>query len=127
MGIAEFRKLALSLPEAVESAHMGHPDVRVRGKIFATLGHPEQGWGMVKLTVEEQELLTSLAPDTFIPVKGGWGRAGATSVKLGVARKELLHRALVAAWRNTAPKTLVRSYDGGSEGDRKATKRRRRA
>jgi hypothetical protein len=76
MGTADFRKLALSLPEAVESAHMGHPDFRVRGKIFATLGYPDKGWGMVKLTMDDQELFTSLAPDAFSPVKGGWGGWG---------------------------------------------------
>lgn len=48
MTAAEFRILALSLPEATEAAHVGHPDFRIRGKIFATLG-PDEAWGMVKL------------------------------------------------------------------------------
>jgi YjbR protein len=49
----DFRKLALSLPEAVESAHMHHPDFRVRGKIFATIGYPDRNWAVAKLTPEE--------------------------------------------------------------------------
>ncbi len=33
MTAADFRRMALALPEAVESAHMNHPDFRVRRKI----------------------------------------------------------------------------------------------
>jgi YjbR protein len=68
----DFRRLALSLPEATESAHMDHPDFRVRGKIFATLGHPAEGWGMVKLTPEQQHYFAKDYPDAFVPVKGAW-------------------------------------------------------
>ncbi len=53
----DFRAIALALPEALEGAHMGHADFRVRGKIFASLGWPDADWGMVKLTPEEQALL----------------------------------------------------------------------
>ena len=67
----EFRNLALSLPEAVESAHMGHPDFRVGGKIFATLGAPDEDWGMVKLTPEQQKQFIREEPEIFVPVKGG--------------------------------------------------------
>lgn len=48
-----FRKLALALDGVEESAHMGHPDFRVRGKIFATLGAPDASFGMVKPTPEQ--------------------------------------------------------------------------
>ena len=69
----QFRRLALSFPQAIESAHMRHPDFRVRGgKIFATLGYPDRTWAMVKLTPEQQEEFVSFAPDVFVPVKGGW-------------------------------------------------------
>lgn len=78
----EFRKLALSLPEAIEGAHMGHADFRVGNRIFATLGWPDEHWGMVKLTPEEQELRVEAEPDVFAPVKGAWGRRGSTNVRL---------------------------------------------
>jgi hypothetical protein len=71
---AGFRRLALALPETSEVGHMGHPDFRVGGKIFATLGYPDGGWGMVKLTPDQQEALVSAEPSVFAPVKGGWGR-----------------------------------------------------
>jgi len=103
----EFRRLALSLPETEERAHMGHPDFRVRGKIFATLRAPAAGWGMVKLTSLEQQLFVLAEPDVFAPVKGGWGRRGATNVRLKAARDTTVRDALAAAWRNTAPKKLV--------------------
>jgi hypothetical protein len=102
----DFRRLALSLPEAIESAHMDHPDFRVGGKIFATLGHPAEGWGMVKLTPEQQHYFSKDEPDVFVPVKGAWGRRGATSVNLKAASKKMLEKAVQAAWRNTAPRRL---------------------
>jgi hypothetical protein len=107
----EFRSLALSLPEATESAHMNHPDFRVRGKIFATLGYPNESWGMVKLTPEQQRLLVQTQPDAFEPVKGGWGRRGCTTVHLNAATAETVRSALIEAWRNIAPKRLVQAYD----------------
>ncbi len=106
----EFRRLALSLPQAAESAHMGHPDFRVRKKIFATLG-PGETWGMVKLTPEQQGLLMQAEPDVFSPVPGGWGRRGATIVHLEAATLVVLRPALAQAWRNVAPKRLIQETD----------------
>ena len=103
-----FRKLALRLPEACESAHMGHPDFRVRGKIFSTLGYPDAGFGMVKLTPEQQEAVVSAEPAVFSPVKGGWGRGGATQVFLEPAKTKSLGLALTLAWRNAAPGALAK-------------------
>jgi len=107
----EFRDLALSLPEAVEVGHMGHPDFRIRNKIFATLGYPTDNFAMVKLTPEQQEQFVEDEPDVFVPVKGGWGRKGSTNVILDAASDETVRPALVAAWRNTAPKKLARQFD----------------
>jgi len=109
MTIAEFRVLALKLPEAVESAHMGHPDFRGGGKVFATLGVPDSGHGMVKLTSEQQAEFVAESDGGFIPVPGGWGAKGATRVVLELVGQEELGRALATAWRNTAPKRLLRS------------------
>ena len=108
MTTGEFRKMALNFPEAEESAHMDHPDFRVRGKIFASLGYPAEGWGMVKLTPQQQQLLVEEEPEVFIPAKGAWGRRGATSVLLRAARKTTVHKALQDAWYNTAPESLKR-------------------
>ena len=102
-----FRRLALGLPEAVEASHMDHPDFRVRGKIFATLGHPADGSAMVKLTPQQQTLFALAHPDVFVPVPGGWGRRGATNVRLRAATTDAVRRALETAWRNTAPRTLA--------------------
>jgi hypothetical protein len=103
----EFRRLALSLPQVTEAAHMGHPDFRVAGRIFATLGYPGAGWGMVGLTPEQQEFFVRAAPAAFTPVKGGWGRAGSTNVRLPKATKAAVREALITAWRNRAPKRLA--------------------
>ncbi len=106
--LAEFRRIALSFPEAVENAHMDHPDFRVGGKVFATLGYPEKGYGMVKLPPKEQVFFIEAEPDAFAPAKGVWGVRGATIVRLRAANKTSLRRALAAAWRNTAPKRLIK-------------------
>jgi hypothetical protein len=106
----DFRRLALALPETIESSHMAHPDFRVCGKIFATLGHPAPGWGMVNLHPEQQHYFSKAEPEVFLPVKGAWGRRGATSVNLKAARKTSLAKALRSAWRKTAPKRLGEQF-----------------
>src|SRR6266704_5930584 len=107
MTVREFRSIARSLPQVSEAAHIGHPDFRVGGRIFATLGYPRSGWGMVKLTREQQELFVRAQPGAFVPVKGAWGRAGATNVRLPAAKEGAVREALMIAWRNRAPKRLV--------------------
>src|SRR5437660_295542 len=94
----EFRSLALRFPEASEDAHMGHPDFRVRGKIFATLG-PEEDWGMVKLTPEQQASFIRIEPEVYRPASGTWGRRGCTIIDLDAAQELTVHQALIAAWR----------------------------
>jgi hypothetical protein len=108
----DFRRIALSLPEATESAHMNHPDFRVRGKIFATLGYPDAAWAMVKLSPEDQEVVVAAEPDVFVPVKGAWGRQGSTNVRLDAASATTLRSALVRAWRKAAPKRLAATLEG---------------
>ncbi|MCI0359147.1 MAG: MmcQ/YjbR family DNA-binding protein [Planctomycetaceae bacterium] len=93
----EFRRVALSFPETEEEAHMGHPDFRVKGKIFATLG-PDEDWGMVKLTPELQADLIRDEPNAFKPASGAWGQRGCTIVTLNAANKLIVRQALLAAW-----------------------------
>ena len=90
---------------------MGHPDFRVGGKIFATLGYPDGAWAMVKLTPEQQEAFVAADPTAFAPVKGGWGRGGATNVRLRRAKVKAVRTALLTAWRNVAP---LRGWRGRS-------------
>ena len=89
---------------------MAHPDFRVGGRIFATLGYPDEGWAMVSLTPEQQEELVRTEPAVFVPVKGGWGRKGATNVRLKKARKGIVQQALAAARENrvSRPKSARR-------------------
>ena len=106
MKAADFRKLALALPEASEGAHMGHADFRVGGKIFATLGYPDAKFGMVTVSPQEQDLLVRQHPNAFAPAPGAWGRAGSTSVRLAVAPRLAVKYALESAWTRRAPKRL---------------------
>ena len=107
MTAEQFRRLALALPDASEVGHMGHPDFRVGGKIFATLGYPDEQWGTLKLTPEQQEAVVASEPRVFVVVKGEWGRRGATGVCLREARTKSLRVALGVAWRNVAPAKLA--------------------
>src|SRR5215813_4587605 len=108
MTAGNFRRIALSLPEAAENSHMDHPDFRVSGKIFASLGYPDDTFGMVKLPPDEQGAFSKDHPDAFTPVKGGWGRQGATQVQLKNVDERTLRRALTAAYRNVASKRVSR-------------------
>jgi hypothetical protein len=96
----DFRRLALKIPGAIERAHMHHPDFRLAGKIFASLGVPDQNWGMVKLTPEKQRAFIEKAPKIFKPASGAWGRQGYTNVYLPVARVTITRTALGAAAMN---------------------------
>jgi hypothetical protein len=107
MTAADFRSLALSLPETEEHEHMNHPDFRVGGKIFATLGYPDRTWAMVKLFPDQQQQLVSADPRAFLPVKGAWGKQGCTNVLLKAATKTKVREALSAAWQKAAPKKLA--------------------
>ena len=106
----ELRQLALGFPEAIESAHMRHPDFRVGGKIFATLGYPDQTSAMVKLSRADQPEFVRTNPAVFKPVKGVWGQQGATTINLPAATIDMVREALTAAWRNTAPKRLSKNH-----------------
>jgi hypothetical protein len=108
---AAFRRLALKFPQAVESSHVGQPDFRVGGKIFATLS-PDGEWGMVKLTPPQQVLLCQAHPQMFQPFPNAWGRHGCTKVFVKAARETVVRDALEMAWRNTAPKTLLDESGG---------------
>jgi hypothetical protein len=111
-----FRRIALSMPDAVEASHMGHPDFRVGKKIFATIGFPDGAWAMVKLTPEQQALFMETAPAVFVPVSGGWGRRGSTNVRLAAADEATLKSVMTMAWRNVVPKSVVRRADPNMSG-----------
>ena len=106
MTAAQFREIALSFPEAVEAAHMGHPDFRVAGRIFATLGYQNEGRGVLLLSPEEQQEMISRYPKMFEPVSGGWGRRGSTQVVLARITRPVLEAAMRKAWQRKAPKRL---------------------
>jgi hypothetical protein len=109
----DFRRIALSMPEAIEASHMGTPDFRMGKKIFATLGYPDAAFGMVKLTPEQQGVLVAAEPKVFVPVPGGWGRSGYTNVRLKAADAVTLKSALAMAWRNVAPRSMVQREEPG--------------
>jgi hypothetical protein len=111
MTVSDFRRIALSLPSVDEASHMAHPDFRVGKRVFATLGWPDKAWGMVKLTPDQQQMLVASEPTIFQPVAGGWGRKGSTNVKLAEADEATLRSALTMAWKNVAPKALVKTLD----------------
>jgi YjbR len=95
----EFRRIALAMSDAVESAHMGHPDFRVNGRIFATL-HPDHRSGMVKFTPDQQQSFVRENPGAFTPENGAWGRQGCTRVPLDSVDEDKLGEALTLAWQN---------------------------
>ncbi len=100
------RELALSLPEAKEQDHRGHPSFRVRGKIFATLW-PGKHRAVLKLPLDEQAALVGSEPMAFS--LNAWSRQGWTEVNLRQVSAAQFERLLDMAWRGVAPKKLARS------------------
>jgi len=118
MTAADFRRIALSLEGAEESSHMGSPDFRVGGRIFATLASQKQGYGNLMLTPEQQADFVREMPELFLPVYGGWGRMGATHIRLAKATEDVLTGALRVAWQ-------IRVDKNSKPGTKKPRARRR--
>ncbi len=119
-----FRRLALELEGAVEAAHMGHPDFRINGKIFASI-HTHDTLGMVKLTPEEQTEFLRANPEMFEPSSGAWGRQGCTTVKLSSADLATVRGALILAWQGTLAKSKApRRRSAGTPARRKPSRKR---
>jgi len=104
MTAEKFRSLALEISGAIESSHVNHPDFRLGGKVFASLGYPDDDHGMVKLTPEQQRAFLEKEPSMFTPCAGAWGKQGSTSVDLAAAKVDVLRAALEAASKNVTAK-----------------------
>jgi hypothetical protein len=116
---ADFRRIALSLEGAEEGSHMGAADFRVGGRIFATLASVKQGYGNLMLTPEQQADFVREAPEIFLPVPGGWGRMGATHIRLAEASEDVLEGALRTAWKRRL------EANAATKSSRKSSKPRR--
>ena len=122
--VKDFRRIALSLEGAAEGAHMGNPDFRVGGRIFATLAHARQGYGNLLLTPEQQAAFVAELPEIFLPVHGGWGRMGATHIRLAVATEDVMAGALRTAWKLRVEKNAKAGHRArGAKRGRKAAGR----
>jgi hypothetical protein len=128
MDAEDFRRIALSLEGAEEGSHMGAPDFRVGGRIFATLASQRQGYGNLMLTLEQQAAFVEDAPDVFVPIAGGWGRMGATHIRLAAANEDVLAGALRTAWKLRLEKNGKpgRKKQAAPESTRAAKKTRRK-
>jgi|SRR5579871_1852488 len=58
------RELVSELPNSAEGAHHGHPDFRVKKRIFATLSESEDR-AALRLTNVEARALAERQPDVF--------------------------------------------------------------
>jgi hypothetical protein len=118
---SDFRRIALSLEGVEESSHMGSPDFRVGGRIFATLAAQSQGYGNLMLDPAQQAAFVAEQPDVFIPVGGGWGRNGATHLKLSAASEDLIYGALQTAWKLRIEKNRATGKKSSTAKKRKKT------
>src|ERR1700686_5003850 len=109
MDAEDFRRIALSLEGAEELSHMGAPDFRVGGRIFATLASQSQGYGNLMLTPEQQAAFVEELPEVFVPIAGGWGRMGITHIRLAKANEDVLAGALRTAWKHRLEKNAKKT------------------
>jgi hypothetical protein len=125
ISVAQARAIALSMPEAEERAHFGHPDFRVRNKIFATLW-PDKGVAVVMITVADQTALLQMHPETFS--LNAWSHHGATNVHLRHVSAAQFRDLLRTAWRKVAPKRLVAEHESAAAAEKpKAGQKKGRA
>ena len=122
MNAADFRRIALSLEGAEEGSHMGSPDFRVGGRIFATLASQNQGYGNLMLTPEQQAEFVEERPEVFVPIAGGWGRMGHTHICLAAASEEVLAGALRTAWQLRVEKNAKTRGKKGPLGPQRSRK-----
>jgi hypothetical protein len=122
MNADDFRRIALSLKGVEESSHVGSPDFRVEGKIFATLASQHLGYGNLKLTPEQQADFVQELPKVFLPIPGGWGRMGMTHIRLVAATEEILAGALRTAWQLRIQKS-AKTKTAGKKTKKKRTPR----
>jgi hypothetical protein len=109
--VSAYRRLALAMPGAVESSHMGAPDFRINGKIFATLAYGQKGLGTLMLTPEQQAMFLAEAPEYFSAAPGGWGRRGMTLVRAD-APESVLAGALSTAFHTVLAEQAVKKSVG---------------
>ncbi len=127
MNVDDFRRIALSFEGAEESSHMGQPDFRVGGRIFATLASAKQGYGNLRLTLEQQAAFVEELPEVFLPIAGGWGRMGMTHIRLAAAGEDVLTGALHTAWKLRVEKNAKSGRKkGGAMKRMRAAKTRRK-
>lgn len=124
MTAADFRRIALSFEGAEEGSHMGAVDFRVGGRIFATLASVSQGYGNLMLTPDHQAAFVAERPDLFLPIFGGWGRMGATHIRLADADEDALTGALQTAWKLRVEKNRKAGSRSGASATRKPAARR---
>jgi hypothetical protein len=117
---SDFKRIALSLEGAEEGSHMGAVDFRVGERIFATLASVKEGYGNLMLTPEIQAEFLRERPDLFLPVHGGWGRMGATHIRLAVADEDSLRGALHSAWKLRVEKNKKGSKSAGRRAGKSA-------
>jgi len=115
MDAKDFRRIALSLNGAEQGSHMGAVDFRVGGRIFATLAHEKKGYGNLMLTPEQQAMFVDELPEVFLPVHGGWGKGGATHIRLAVASEDVLAGALRTAWKLRVEKNAKAGKKGSGQ------------
>ena len=123
MTAKDFRRIALSFDGSEEGSHMGAADFRVAGRIFATLASVKEGYGNLMLTPELQAEFLAERPDLFLPIHGGWGRNGATHIRLAVADEDSLRGALHSTWKLRVEKNKKGSKPAGRRADKSAKRK----
>lgn len=103
-----FRKLAMSFPEATEQPHFEKTSFRVKKKIFATLELKTQ-IAALKFSLVDQSVFIDIGKDLFYPAEGAWGKSGYTYVDLKKVNIKILKDAISISYCNVAPASLTKN------------------
>ena len=109
---ADVRRIALTFPGVEEGTSYGTPGFRAAKKFWTRL--KEDGKSIVvRVAMEEREVLMELDPETFF-ITPHYRDYPAMLVNLASAHEAQVHRLLEQSWRAAATKKLLAAYEAGA-------------
>lgn len=107
---AQFKKIALSFPEAHEKSSYGNPAIFVAKKFFTRLRKEDDSVVLIVGSIDEREMMIESDPKTF-HITEHYRDYPSVLVRIGRINEKVLRAMLERRWRAIAPKKLIAAMD----------------